>query len=241
MRQARVWLGLAMGLLPALAAAQAAPHAGASRSLTVTAEGEAAAAPDLAVVTLAIETEGVTASEAAARNAELADAVKRRLEGLDAARLRSSTGGYSLDPIYAVTPPSPEGVEKPPVIRGYRAHNELRVEVRNLEAVGQVLDSAIAAGANRVQGVVFSLEAREGALREALTRAGREARAQAEAAAAAVGVRLGRVLSAQAGGGQPPPMPVPMMRQMEMASVATPIEPGEVTVRAALTVTYEIE
>ena len=75
-----------------------------------------------------------------------------------------------------------------------------------------------------------------------LTRAGREARAQADAAAAALGVRLGRVLSAQAGGGAPPPMPMPMMRQMEMASsVTTPIEPGEVTVRAALTVTFEIE
>lgn len=234
-----VWLGSA--LLPLAAAAQAAAPAGPARSLTVTGEGEAAAPPDLSVVTLAIETEGATAAEAAARNAERADAVRRALEAMNAARLEVTTGGYSLEPIYMHHPPGPDGVEKAPTIRGYRAHNELRAEVRELAKVGEVLDAAIGAGANRVQGVVFLLEAREAALREALTRAGREARAQAEAAAAALGVRLGRVLSAQAGGGPPPPMPVPMMRQMEMASVATPIEPGEVTVRSSLTVTFEIE
>ena len=243
MRQAnwaKVWLGLA--LLPVVAAAQVAAPVGAPRTLTVTGEGEAAAAPDLSVVTLAVETEGATAAEAAARNAERADAVRRKLEAMTSARLEVTTGGYSLEPIYVHHPPAPDGVEKPPTIRGYRAHNELRVEVRDLSKVGEVLDAAIGAGANRVQGVVFSLEAREAALREALTRAGREARAQADAAAAALGVRLGRVLSAQAGGGAPPPMPMPMMRQMEMASsVTTPIEPGEVTVRAALTVTFEIE
>jgi uncharacterized protein YggE len=224
-----------------MALAQAAAPAGAPRTVTVTGEGEAAANPDLAVVTLAVETEGATAAEAAARNAERADAVKRRLEGIAEARLRVTTGGYSLDPIYAPQDPGPEGVEKPPVIRGYRAFNEMRVEIRALSAVGEVLDAAIAAGANRVQSVVFSLEAREAALREALERAGREARAQAEAVAASLGVRLGRVLSAHSGGGVPPPMPVPMMRQMQMESVTTPIEPGQVTVRAALTVSYEIE
>jgi uncharacterized protein YggE len=231
---------LALGL--AAAAGAQSPAAGASpRTLTVTGEGEAAGAPDLAVVTLAVETEGATAAEAAASNAERADTVKRRLEELSSLQTRVSTSGYSLDPVYAPAPPSRDDVEQPPVIRGYRAYNEVRVEVRELSGVGRVLDAAIAAGANRVNAVTFNLEARETALREALTRAGREARAQAEAAAAALGVRLGAVVSAHAGSGPPPPVPMPMFRQMEAASVATPIEPGEVAVRATLTVSYEIE
>jgi uncharacterized protein YggE len=229
------WWAAAL-LLAAGAAAQAAT-ATPQRAITVTGEGEAAAVPDLAVVTLAVETEAKTAAEAASRNAAVADRVRQALQALAAARLRVSTSGYSLSPIYT----QPEGAVEPEV-RGYRAYNEVRVEVRELDAVGRVIDAAVAAGGNRVAGVSFSLERREAALREALAAAGREARAQAEAVAAALGVRLGAVASAQAGhGGVPPPMPLRSLAAMEMAATPTPIEPGEVTVRATLTVSFLIE
>jgi uncharacterized protein YggE len=149
-----------------------------------------------------------------------------------------STSGYSLQPVY--TQPR-EGEE--PVVRGYRAYNEVRVEVRDLTAVGRVIDAAVAAGGNRVAGVTFDLERREEALRDALAAAGREARAQADAVAAALGVRLGAVASAHAGhaGVPPPPIPLRNMAAMEMSAAPTPIEPGVVIVRATLTVSYRIE
>jgi uncharacterized protein len=231
-----------LALLAAAAAAQTTGGPG-QRLVTVVGESEASAPPDLAVLTLAVETEAATAAQAAASNAERADGLRERLEGMSSVQLRVSTSGYSLEPVYAPQPrgddPDMERGEQPPKIRGYRAYNEVRVEIRDLAAVGRVLDAAVASGANRVVSLLFLLEQREAALREALTRAGREARAQADAVAAALDVRLGPVASAHAGGGGPIPMPMRQMAAMEMA-VSTPIEPGVVTVRATLTVSYQI-
>jgi hypothetical protein len=237
---------LLAGILGALLAASVAVAQGTTerergatpqpRLITVTGMGDASAPPDQVAVTLAVESEAKTAAQAAAGNAERASRVAGALDGLSAA-LRVSTSGYSLGPIYS----QPEGGEEPPAIRGYRAYNEVRVELRDLTAVGAVIDTAIAAGANRVNGVEFSLEQREAALREALAEAGREARAQAEAVAAALGARLGAVYAADAGGGGQPPMPLQRMAAMDMAASSTPIEPGVLTVRASLTVSYFIE
>ena len=152
-----------------------------------------------------------------------------------------STAGYSLYPVYE--DPTPERPADTPAIRGYRASNQVRVEVRALDRVGRVVDAGIAAGANRVDGLQFELEAREPHVREALARAGKAARAEAEAAAAALGVRLGPVLAASTAGAVPPPVPMPRMAEMAMRAgqASTPVEPGEVTVRAELHVTYGIE
>jgi uncharacterized protein YggE len=77
----------------------------------------------------------------------------------------------------------------------YRAHDAIQVRIRDLGKVGAVLDTAMAHGITEVSGVQFSATdvttAQEEALREATTRA----RRQAEAIAAASGAQLGRILS----------------------------------------------
>lgn len=225
--------------------AQAPAHPvmpGAPRTLTVVGEGEVTADPDLAVLTLAVETEAAQAAEASRRNAEITERVLAAVRPLLGERGELGTAGYSLYPEYEA--PSPERQQEGPRIRGYRASNEVRVELRDLARVGRVIDAAIAAGANRVAGLSFSLEERAPHVREALAEAGRAVRAEAEAAAAALGVRLGPVLAASTGSASapPPPVPMPMMaRGMAQDAVQTPIEPGDVTVRVTLHVTYGIE
>ena len=129
----------------------------------------------------------------------------------------------------------------PPEITGYVATNEVRVEMRNLEVVGQIIDAAIEAGANRASSLRFLREDRS-PLHEALAKAGTEARAQAESIAAALDVRLGRVLQATTTVAPATPIYRALQAQMESsADVDTPIEAGELTLSATLHVTFAIE
>ena len=210
------------------------------RTLTVTGHGEVKASPDLAFVELAVETTAETAARATSENARRTTAVIDALKAKIGEDDRVTTTGYQLEPQYVNRRP---GSEAAPEISGYIARNHVRVESHDLGNVGQLIDTAIAAGANRTNILSFTLEDRAPHLRKALEEAGAEARAQAESIASALGVRLGEVLAASTSGA-PTPVPIYRERMVAMAmdqAVSTPVEPGEIDVNAMLTVTYRIE
>jgi len=221
---------LAAPMDPANATEQAA------RTIVVSGNGEASVAPDEAILDFAIETHAQTAAEAAKRNAALAtkvmDALKSRLAGTG----QISTGGYSLNPDYRQHP----GDDNATIV-GYTAQNSIRVETATLDLVGPLIDSAIAAGANRINYLSFTVKNNVKARSQAITAAAHDAQSQAQALAAALGVKLGSVLKAST---EAEVRPVPMMRAMAVgmaANVSTPIEAGQVTVPASVTLTYAIE
>ncbi len=240
--------GLALVTLAGLACMVARSPAGAEtapgperRTITVTGLGEVATSPDLAIVTVAVETTAPKANDAARENAQRSERVAAALKALLGKDDKIETTGYSLDPRYAVPP---RGEQAEPRITGYVARNDVRVQTKQIDAVGALVDAAITAGANRISGVQFTLNSRGAHLRSAVQQAGAEARAQAEAVATALGVSLKRVVSAST---VAPVMIHPRhveaygMRADVAAAPPTPIEPGEVTVSATLQVTYEIE
>jgi hypothetical protein len=123
---------------------------------------------------------------------------------------------------------------------GYRAVHAFRIEVAP-DRAGEVIDTAVGNGATSVSGVQFTLsEERQQDLREeALVIAVENARADAEAVAGAAGVSVGEVRSlstSNAGGG-----PVPFAEaRADTAGGSTVVEPGEVSVRASVSVVYEV-
>lgn len=206
------------------------------RSISVVGMGEVSATPDLALLSVAVETTGRTAEEASGANAvkstQVLAAIKKALEEGDSVK----TTRYSLQPQYASHKP---GSSDPPQITGYRAGNEVLAEIHDVAAVGSILDAAFAAGANRVSNLSFVVEDRNPYTRAALADAGSEARAQAESIAAALGVGLGRVLTASASAA-PRPIVEKGVAAMRFEAAATPLEPGELKISATLYVTYEI-
>ncbi len=217
------------------ASAQSGPNTTAQRIIAVDGTGEARTSPDNAELSVAIETTGATAEEAANRNAALAEKVTAALKSKLGDKGKISTGGYSLNPEYDQRP----GHEKP-AITGYSAQNSLTVETGAINLVGALIDSAISAGANRVNYLNFSVKDDVKARTEAITIATRDAKAQADALASALGVKLGKVVKATT---LAEARPIPMQRMaMAMATKAsTPVEPGEVTVSATVSLTFEIE
>jgi len=205
------------------------------RTIEVDGSGETRTSPDSADLDVAIETQAKTAEEAANRNAALAAKVIDALKSKLGDKGKITTGGYSLNPEY-----DQRASEKPRII-GYNAQNTVTVNTGALDLVGPLIDSAIAAGANRVNSLNFSVKDDIKARTEAIASATRDARAQAQALASALGVKLGRVLKATTAS-QARPIPMRMERAMAMsANAATPVEPGEVIVPATVSLTFEIE
>jgi uncharacterized protein YggE len=153
------------------------------------------------------------------------------------------TVSYDLQPVYSQPDPrEPRGMEPwQPEIVGYRAHNMVRVEVDEVAGVGGVIDAALAAGANRIDGVHFDLRDQESAYHEALQEAVARARAQASAAATAAGQQLGQPLTIHTSPMMPYPQPMYRGAVMEMAAAApTPIQAGTLEIGASVTITYEL-
>jgi len=211
------------------------------RTITVTGNGEVSAAPDMAVLAIAIETTAANASDAAGENANRSAKVATALKSKAGADDKVSTARYTLEPQYEAAKP---GRPSEPRIAGYIAHNEVRIETHKLDAIGSMIDGAIGAGANRVNSLQFILASRNDELRAALEKAGIEATAQAESIAKALGVKLKGVVSATSGGVpivQPRYAVAAFGAMAREAQAPTSVEPNNVSVSASVTVTYEIE
>ena len=227
-------IALTMSTFASIASAENGANAASMRVIEVDGTGEARGTPDLATLNLAIETHATTAEEAASRNGALAQkiigALKSKLEG----KGKISTGGYSLNPEYDQR----SGRESK--IVGYAAQNSITAETGALDLLGALIDAAISAGANRVNYLNFALKDDSKVRSEAITIATRDAKAQADALAAALGVKLGKVVKATT---IEAARPIPMQRMGMMAAekVATPVEPGEVSVPVTVSLTFLIE
>ena len=221
---------LAQGIVPTPPGQPGAPPAG----ITVSGEGEVTGTPDVAYLSLGVQTEGKTAREAMDANSAamsaVIDAVKRA--GIPEQALR--TTGVNLVPI--TTQPRP-GDQAPPQIAGYRASNTVAVTVDSIAKVGEVLDAAVGAGANVAGGLRFAIKDEAPQRRRAREMAAQSARTKAEALAAALGLRLTGV---QAVVDEGPAGPI--VRQAQAATAegaqAVPVQPGELTVRARVRIVF---
>ena len=204
--------------------------------LEVSGSAEVSVPVDRAVVRFAVETRAPSAAEATRSNAARMDAVLGALRALDVEGTELETKGYSLQPVYARDDRS----RSQRVIEAYVALNHVHLTVSDTDAVGRALDAGIEAGANRVAGISFHASDTEAARLQAVGMAVSKARAEAAAMAAALGVELGPPLEVR-GGGQESPGPRYALRMESMAQDATtPVEPGEQTVRASVTVKYRL-
>jgi uncharacterized protein len=232
-------LGLAVALLVALAASACvavAPNDGAPRrapTVTVAGSGTVSATPDQAEITTGVVTQAATAAQAMAANSQAMERLLQSLGNLGIGPRDIQTTNISVSPQRRAPK---EG--QPPEITGYEVSNQVRVKVRDLARLGQVLDRQVSQGANLVYGIHFGLQEPAPLLDEARKRAMADARRRADLYAAAAGLKVGRVLSVQEAGVAPPgPGPAPRMAM----SAAAPVAPGEQEIQASVTVTFTLD
>ena len=209
------------------------------RTIVVSGNGEVSVRPDMANLSFAIETHAKNAAEAASRNAALAQKITDALKAKLGDKGKVSTGGYSLSPDYEQHQGRPDAA----TIVGYSAQNSIEVETPAMNLLGELIDAAIGAGANRVNSLNFTLKNDTRPRSDALANASRDAQQQAQALAASLNVKLGRIITASTEGA---PRPVPLARTFAPAASAmvtfkTPVEAGDITVSSTVYLTYEIE
>ena len=198
--------------------------------ITVTGRAEAQAVPDIATMSIGVQTEARTPGEALSENARRMTAVMKRLKdaGIEDRDLRTSQ--LAIWPIRAESRQSSSS-------GGYRASNQLTVTIRDIDRLGAILDETVSDGANSLSGPTFGIAKPEPLLQAARDAAVRDAIAKAERYAAAADVELGDVMSIDEAGGGPV-----FARQMraEAMDVATPVAPGQTTISASVTMTFAI-
>lgn len=210
------------------------------RVITVTGEGEAAVAPDMAIVNLTVLREGETAREALdAGNAAMADVLAALREAGIADR-DLQTAGFGIAPQY-VYPENGENGEGPR-ITGYQVTNSLSVRVRELDDLGGLLDRAVSLGVNQGGDILFTNDDPASAMDEARRDAVEDARNRAETLTEAAGIGLGDIVRIDESVQQAPPMP---MMRAEMArslsaDAAVPVAAGENTYSVSVTITWEL-
>lgn len=208
-------------------------------TLTVQETGEASAAPDLARVSFTVLRSAETAREALDAANEAMAAVQSGMQELGIETRDLQTSGFSIEPRYEHDQDRNGVPSGPPRLTGYDVRQTLDVRVRDVAKVGTVLDQAVTLGVNAGGSISFEMEDPSGLRDEARREAIRRAKEAAEIMAEAAGVELGTVRRIRDNlNGGPRPLGAPMMR-MEAASV--PVQAGETTVTATVTVTFEIE
>jgi len=206
-----------------------APARAAERLVTVTGEATVAVAPDAAVIRIGVNSQDKTAREASEANAKQMTAVLAAIKDTGIADRDIQTSRLSLQPQYD---PNKGGTAR---LTGFQATNQVTVKIRDIDKLPALLDHAIAAGANEMSGIEFVITEQSKLLDRARDDAIADARRKAELYAQAAGSKLGPVASITEEGSAAPPRPMQAMR-----AGAVPIAPGEQTLRAMVTVSYEL-
>lgn len=234
-------LGLVlMGAAAPAALAQAAPSPSETifqaTTLNLAAYGEVKLVPDMATITLGVQTEAPTAAQALASNAEQMARVMAALKRGGLAERDLRTSQLNVNPQYVYEP------NQPPRLTGYQASNQVTVTARDLKRLGQTVDAAVGAGATNVNSISFGLldptEAENAARLEAV----RALQAKAELYAKATGHPIQRLVNLSEGTSYDvrPPSPLMMTAAKTGYRAETAVAPGEMQVRVDVTGVYEL-
>ena len=218
-----------------------APEESRDKLIHVSGTGKVTTTPDQAIIVLAVETENADAKVAQQQNAQRMDAVVNALKGAGIPAKDLRTTGYTIIPVT-------EQNDKPLAtarVKFYRVINHLEVRITDVDRAGEVIDLAVANGANRVDQLSFTLsdEKQQEFRSQALTAAVKQARGDADAVVAALGKTIVDVKEVNVGNSY-----VPMaydnrymgMEKATGAGVPTPVEVGEIDVTATVSIAYII-
>lgn len=206
-------------------------------SIVVNGEGIVKVTPNQAWVRISAESRSKNSKEAQQQNAEVMTAVQQKIAALGIPKDAIQTVGIDLQPEF-------DYQNNRQTLRGYVARNTIEVRIDDFATVGEVLDVAVGSGATNVHGLRFDVKNREAIEQQALQRAvanGME-KAQTIAGAAKRGVdRILRIEEQFIGDGGPRPMMERAMMSRMAADAPTPVEAGEIEIRAMVRVTVAIK
>ena len=203
-------------------------------TIVVGGTGRVAVEPDVADLQLGVSIARPTV------NAARADAAAAMTSILAAVRAAGVADPDIRTTLVSVQPRYDYRDGKPPVLTGYDLSNSVQVTVRDLAALGAVIDGSLWAGATSMDSLSFRLDDPTDAERAARLAAVAQARSRADVLAEAAGVSIVAVSDIVEGVGPGPGYPQPKAARMMLADSATPVQAGTTEVSVSVTVTFRL-
>ena len=198
-----------------------------TNNVTVNGHGTVTVVPDEATVSAGVRTDAASAAAALAQNAQIANAVVDALK---------NAGGTDLQTQQVSLYPQTDEQGK---VTGYVAQNTISARAKIPDA-GALVDAAVGAGANTVDGPTLGISDQDALYRQALKKAVEDARARGQAIADAGGFALGQVTAVNEQSAATPPIMYDRAAALSAKAAPTPIEPGKQDVTADVTVSFAI-
>ncbi len=208
------------------------------RTVAVNGTGSATATPDRAILNMSINARRPTLAAAQKQATDVTAKVLALTDRLGIKREHVTSTGAMIRPDYRWNRQS-EAQE----LRGYIAERQMKVDVRNLDKLGALIEGAVQAGVNQVSPPQLDSSKRREAYRYALAKAAEDARENAEQLATSLGVKLGPVMQINAGANTPPPMPI--MRAQRASALSAENAPetynsGQLSFLSNISVVFEL-
>ena len=201
--------------------------------------GSVSAASDVADLSFGVETRADTVADARAEAASAMDAVIASLGTSGVAGDDIRTTHFSIQPV-TVYEEGPRGDQTPKIV-GYRVSNFATARIRDLSAVGGIIDAAAAGGdAVRINGIGLAVDDPQPLEVEARKLALEDATAKAEQIASVMNVTLGDPVYISQYGGAPRVARESVAFALS-ADASTPISGGQQEIRVGVQVVFAIE
>jgi len=229
---------------PDKAYAQQVPYLQQTNTISVTGQASESVTPDLASIQLGVDTQAKSAQNATSQNAQEMNATIAAIENLGITTSEISTSSFTISPIYNNTGPSMGDGGSSNELLGYEVSNRILIQTTQLGLVGNILDAAVGAGANRVDDVSFTLspqkeqEVKDTLLENAIL----DAQSRAQKALSPLGQKITGVQTVTLSElNVPPPGPLYQGRFMSaMAMPTTPIFTSSQEITTTVNVTFLI-
>ena len=122
------------------------------QTISVTGSATSSSSPDTLVVILGVESEAKTANESLSKNSKSLNSVISSLSNSGISKDSIQTSNFTIYPLYEWS-----DVKDEQILIGYRVSNILSIQTDKIDSAGDIIDSAVSSGANRVDNVSFQL------------------------------------------------------------------------------------
>ncbi len=208
------------------------------RTISVVGSGQVYLVPDVAYIYIGVHSQSENVSTALKDNNEQARQVSDALQELGVDEKDIQTTSFNIYPSQQYEPGTG-------AVTGtlYMVDNTVYVTVRDLDRLGELLDTVVRSGANSINGITFDVVDKKSAQSEARDLAMKNAHEQAEELARVSELSLGEIQSISTGYTSSP-----MAKEMYgiggggMApSSYTPVSAGQLVLSADVSVTYQLK
>ena len=206
------------------------------QGIIVSGSGTASAEPDLALINLGVQVLSPSVGEALNTANTSLESILQVLGNYNVDEKDTQTRYFNINTQYDY---SNDGAPE----AGYQVTNELSVNVRNLDSLGELITDVVEAGGDpvRVNGINFAIEDTTTLEDEALAQAIADAKTRAERMAELSGVTLGDLVSVSLAGGASPASPIAFAVEAMARSAPTPIRTGDLEITITIQALYTIK